>query len=134
MYEPWFLQVGKGEGGGLVLKPKPRFNTRIDPWWVSGNPRYIEWRGTILDSYVIRMEGTILGILNNMTKYRTNKILLADGFRYLSSHTAIKAIGGLNLPGGGGVSPHLGKNIKRVKIAGLLGFGGSDWRRFRLMH
>ena len=28
--KPRFLQVGKGEG--LVLKPKPRFNTRIDPW------------------------------------------------------------------------------------------------------
>ena len=41
--KPRFLQVGKGEGGkgeGLVLKPKPRFNTRIDPWWPVWNVHY----------------------------------------------------------------------------------------------
>ena len=29
-----FSRWGRGEC--LVLKPKPRFNTRIDPWWQSG--------------------------------------------------------------------------------------------------
>ena len=27
------MEGGRGKGEGLVLKPKPRFNTRIDPWW-----------------------------------------------------------------------------------------------------
>ena len=33
-----------------------------------------------------------------------------------TSHTAIEAIGGLNLPGGGGVAPPLKKTLREVKL------------------